>query len=116
MSLSRNEIRVNSSWQKALINHFIRELFGEEGVRATVPEFPEEEYRRVLAEFTAGNVTSLQNSIESAPNFFNPHDQEVLLSFFKHHAIKMLDNSEIVPVKDHLANHLCVTAALRLER
>ncbi len=111
MTTSRNEVKINTSQQQALINHFIRKLFGNEGLSADVPKFSPEEYRRVLNEFTGLGTTSLQASIKNLP--FDPHDLDILLSFLRHYALKALTNSEMVPIKDHLANYLCTDAMNR---
>ncbi|MBU4027234.1 hypothetical protein KKC83_06860 [Patescibacteria group bacterium] len=110
MTTSRNEVKINTSQQQALINHFIRKLFGNEGLRADVPKFSPEEYSKVLQEFSAGNCTSLQNSIENDAIMFDPYKQEVVLSFLRHYALKELTNSEVVSIKDHLANNICMEA------
>lgn len=114
MTTSRNEVTINTSQQKALINHFIRNLFGNEGLRADVPKFSPEEYRRVLHEFTCHNCSSISDSRDSLPEFLYQHEQEVILSFLKHYALKALSNSECVPIKDHLANHICTSAMFKI--
>jgi hypothetical protein len=111
--LTCNEISVNTSRQKALINHFIREIFGNEGVRADVKKYQPAEYLRVLTTFTAFNCSSLPDSAIKAGETFG-EDLDILLSFLKHYALQALSNSEIVPIKDHLANHLSISAMLKV--
>lgn len=113
MKVTRNEIVVDRSWQKALLNHFIKELFGDEALRADVEKFPPDEYRRVIDEFMIGNCSSMSDSMGNVPSDLG-RDREILLSFFKHYALHTMSSNEVVPIKDHLANHLGISAMLRV--
>jgi len=111
MTTDRNEVKVNTSWQKALINHFIRELFNNKALSVDIPKYSPDEYLRVLREFTGPKTNSLQNSQENLP--LDTHDQDILLSFLRHYALKTMTNCETIPIKDHLANYLCIDAMYR---
>lgn len=111
MKTTCNEVLVNANRKKALINHFIRELFGNDGIRAKVREYAPDEYVDALLKFTAFPTASLLDCTDNLHRLYEP-EKEILLSFLKLHALDMLDNSEVVSIKDHLANHLAVTSIL----
>jgi hypothetical protein len=114
MKLDYNNLKINLSRQKSLINHFIRSLFGNKAVLNDVPRYSYEEYLDVINRFTLYNCSSLVDSIESATELY-PDDEKILISFLKYYALKMLNKTEIVYIKDYLANHIALTSMLRLE-
>lgn len=114
MKLDYNHLKINVGRQNSLINHFVRSLFGNKAVLDDIPKYSYEEYLDVINKFTLYNTSSLVDSCESAVELY-PDDEKILISFLKYYALKMLSKTEIVYIKDYLANHIALTSMLRLE-
>lgn len=108
-----NEIAINRARQKTLINHFIRELFGNSALRDPVAEYTPEEYLDAIESLTGPDCSSLNNSAESLAGVY-PLQADILLSFLRLHALQILNDREVVPIKNHLANYLAHNAMLRV--
>ncbi|MFH1051220.1 MAG: hypothetical protein V1779_09885 [bacterium] len=114
MNMDYNNLKINANRQKSLINHFIRSLFSNKSVLNNVPKYSYKEYLDVINKFTLFNCSSLVDSIDSSAELY-PEEERKLISFLKHYSLKMLNKTEIVDIKDYLANHIAITCMLRLE-
>jgi hypothetical protein len=113
LKLKEWQIEISKHRYQALINHFVRTLFGNSAVNKEVKEYSKEEYLSVLNKFLYINKTAtLQDSIESKIDLYD-WESDILLSFIKLHILEFLSETEGVSLKDYLANHLVITGLFR---
>jgi hypothetical protein len=113
LSFQNFDVTISNSRYVSLINHFIRECFGNEALKQSVKEYSNEQYSEVLQKVTIGSccLPSTSGNIEELYD----EEKEILLSFLRLKVLDLLNKTERVPLKDYFANHLVITAMLRAD-
>lgn len=108
------EVSIGKQARITLLNHYLRETYRKTLSRLDVPEFPDEEYNRVLSEgVLAWKTDSPDNLLESILWITLKGDEEIFQSFLKHRLLRYLDGGLSIPVKDYLAKDLVMNGILQ---
>lgn len=108
LKLNEWTLEISQSRHKALVNHFLKEVFGQKALQQEIKEYSEKEYLAVLDKYqNQPSHKTLSDSFDSASDLYD-YEEEILISFIKTKLLNDLSKVENFVLKDYLSNELVI--------